>query len=55
GLIFLAAGKANALDDGIQKAAVILEKGKAFDTLERWVSAQNREPEKGLATLHALV
>ena len=55
GLIFLAAGKVDALEEGIQKAAVILENGKAFETLERWVSAQNRDPEKGLATLHALV
>lgn len=55
GLIFLAAGKADTLDQGIQQAVKLLESGKAFDTLESWVSAQNREPEKGLATLHALV
>lgn len=55
GLIFLAAGKVDDLDQGIQKAAVLLEKGRAFDTLENWVSAQNTDPEKGLAKLHALV
>jgi len=55
GLIFLAAGKADTLDQGIQQAAVLLESGKAFDTLENWVSSQNTDPEKGLAKLHALV
>jgi anthranilate phosphoribosyltransferase len=55
GLIFLAAGRADTLEQGIQQAVVLLESGKAFDTLQSWVSAQNRDPEKGLATLHALV
>jgi len=55
GLIFLAAGRADTLEQGIQQAVVLLESGKAFEALQRWVSAQNREPEKGLATLHALV
>lgn len=55
GLIFLAAGKADTLDQGIQQATVLLETGKAFDTLENWVSSQNAKPEKGLAKLHALV
>jgi len=55
GLIFLAAGKTDTLDQGIQQAAVLLEKGKAFGTLENWVASQNTEPEKGLSTLHALV
>ncbi len=55
GLIFLAAGKAKTLDQGVQDAAVLLESGKAFETLERWVQAQNSEPQQGLAKLHALV
>lgn len=55
GLIYLAAGKADTVEGGIQQAAVALESGKAFETLEGWVKAQNREPEKGLATLHSLV
>lgn len=55
GLIFLAAGKAADLDQGIQQACVLLESGKAFDTLENWVSAQNTDPENGLKKLHALV
>ncbi len=55
GLIFLAAGRVDNLDQGIQKAAVLLESGKAFDTLEKWVTAQNTDPEKGLAKLYSLV
>ncbi|WDP87563.1 MAG: anthranilate phosphoribosyltransferase [Desulfobacter sp.] len=55
GLIFWAAGKAPTLEQGIEQAAVLLEKGKAFETLENWVAAQNSDPEKGLSTLHALV
>ncbi|WDP92054.1 MAG: anthranilate phosphoribosyltransferase [Desulfobacter sp.] len=55
GLIFLAAGKAGDLDQGIQQAAVLLEKGNAFETLEKWVSAQNSNSEQGLARLHSLV
>ena len=55
GLIFLTAGKANDLAEGIQKACLILEKGKGFETLEKWVQAQNHDPDKGLATLHSLV
>jgi len=55
GLIFLAAGKTDSLDQGIQQATVLLENGKAFDTLESWVTAQNTDSEKGLAKLHALV
>ncbi|PIE61386.1 MAG: anthranilate phosphoribosyltransferase [Desulfobacterales bacterium] len=55
GLIFLATGKVGDLDQGIHQAAVLLESGKAFETLEDWVSAQNTDPKKGLTTLHALV
>jgi anthranilate phosphoribosyltransferase len=55
GLIFLAAGKATALDDGIEQAATLLEAGTAFEALERWVKAQNTDPEKGLSRLDSLV
>ncbi len=54
-LIFLAADKVDSLDQGMAKAKGLLESGRAFQTLENWVAAQNREPEKGLATLHALI
>jgi anthranilate phosphoribosyltransferase len=55
GLIFLAAGKADSVEQGIEMAAVQLESGKAFETLEAWVQSQNSHPEKGLETLHRLV
>lgn len=55
GLIFYAAGKAKDIEDGIGKAAYALESGNAFNTLEKWVSCQNTEPEKGLKILHSLV
>lgn len=55
GLIFLAAGRAVSLDDGIEQATGILEAGTAFQTLEKWVAAQNTDPEKGLKKLHRLV
>ena len=55
GLIHYAAGKVSSVEQGIEQAARALEKGKAFDTLEKWVAAQNTEPQKGLDTLHRLV
>ena len=55
GLIFLAAGKARDLEDGIEQSATLLETGRAFETLENWVKAQNTDPEKGLRKLHSLV
>ncbi len=55
GLIFLAADQVPTLDQGIEKAARLLEKGQAFETLEKWVASQNTDSEKGLKTLHSLV
>ena len=55
GLIFFASQKADTVEQGIELAAGILESGKAFETLQAWVKAQNTDPEKGLATLHRLV
>ena len=55
GLIFLAADRATTLEDGIEQAAGILESGKAFQTLEKWVEAQNTDPKTGLKKLHSLV
>jgi len=55
GLIFLAADRVTSLEEGIEQAAGILESGKAFQTLEKWVATQNKDPEKGLARLHSLV
>lgn len=55
GLIFLAAGKATGLDEGIELASGFLESNAAYNTLENWVQAQNTDPRKGLAKLHSLV
>ncbi len=55
GLIFLAAGKARDLEDGIGQSATLLETGRAFETLENWVRTQNTAPEQGLKKLHSLV
>lgn len=55
GLIFLAADRVTTLEQGIEQAAGLLENGTAFATLERWVTAQNTDPEKGLKTLHSLL
>jgi anthranilate phosphoribosyltransferase len=55
GLIFLAADKVPTLEQGIEKATNLLENGKAFSTLERWVIAQNTDSQKGLKTLHKLI
>lgn len=55
GLIFLAAGQVNDLEQGIETAAGLLESGRAFETLESWVTTQNTDPEKGRKTLHRLV
>jgi anthranilate phosphoribosyltransferase len=55
GLIFLAAGKVKDLESGIEQSATMLEKGRAFETLENWVKTQNRDSEKGLKKLYSLV
>jgi anthranilate phosphoribosyltransferase len=55
GLIFLASNKAATLEASIEIAAKLLENGAAFETLKKWVQAQNTNPEKGLKTLHKLL
>ncbi|MGD9210176.1 MAG: anthranilate phosphoribosyltransferase [Desulfobacteraceae bacterium] len=55
GLIFLAAAKANSIEQAIGMAADQLESGNAFSTLESWVRSQNNDPQKGIETLHRLV
>lgn len=54
GLIFLACGQVPSLEQGIEKAAGLLESGTAFQTLENWVKSQNSDPDKGLEKLHRL-
>jgi anthranilate phosphoribosyltransferase len=51
GLIFYTAGKAGTIQDGIEKAACMLNDGAAYLTLEKWVEAQNKDPESGMKRL----
>ncbi len=51
-LILKVAGKAEALETGMVMAAEAIDSGKAYATLEKWVTAQNRTPDEGLARLH---
>ncbi len=53
-LIYYVTGKVKTIEDGIGQATTALEKGLAFNVLENWVKAQNREPEAGLKRLEKL-
>lgn len=55
GLIFYAANQSNSIEDGVEKAYQMLESGKAFQTLEKWVVSQNSDPEGGLKKLEQLI
>lgn len=54
GLIYYVAGAAPDISSGVSMAARTIHSGMAFNTLEGWVAAQNRNPEKGLETLKRL-
>jgi anthranilate phosphoribosyltransferase len=54
GLIFYAAGKTDTIRDGIGTAASALSDGAAYQTLEKWVAAQNNDPEAGRRRLAGL-
>lgn len=53
-LILNVAGKAVSIEEGMAMAGKAIDDGQAFTTLKRWVAAQNRQPEAGLATLGQL-
>lgn len=53
-LILKVAGKADTIATGMEAAAVAIDSGNAWRTLEGWVTVQNREPEKGMACLRRL-
>lgn len=55
GLVFHVADKADSIGAGVKKASSLLGNGGAFDTLENWVIAQNRNPEEGRKRLENLV
>ncbi|MFW5989631.1 MAG: anthranilate phosphoribosyltransferase [Desulfosudaceae bacterium] len=50
-LIFYAARTVSTITAGVAAAAAILESGRAIETLTAWVSAQNRDPARGLRQL----
>ena len=54
GLIFWIASKADSIRLGIEKAASALHSGTAYNTLQKWVRAQNKDPETGLKRLESL-
>jgi len=55
GLLFYLKDIADTIRGGVERAEQILESGKVIDTLQQWVSAQNREPEAGLKQLKELI
>lgn len=54
GLIFYVQKTVPTIKDGVEMARELLLSGKAFETLEQWVSVQNRDVDAGLAKLEAL-
>lgn len=53
-LILNLAGKTASIEAGMTMAGKSIDDGHAFATLKRWVTAQNRRPEAGRATLEQL-
>lgn len=53
-LILNVAGKVDSIPEGLAMAAVAIDKGDAYATLENWVATQNRQPADGLARLRQL-
>ena len=51
GLIYYISGIADDIPSGVLQARQSIENGMAYDTLENWVSTQNRNPQKGMETL----
>jgi anthranilate phosphoribosyltransferase len=54
GLLFYVTGKTATIGDGVQRAGEVIADRSAYQLLERWVIAQNRTPEQGLARLRSL-
>jgi anthranilate phosphoribosyltransferase len=54
GLIFYVQSAAPSIKDGVEMARDLLLSGKALETLEQWVSVQNRDTDAGRAKLEAL-
>jgi len=54
GLLFYVTDKTETIAGGIKQAAASLSDGSAYETLEKWVAAQNRKPQLGLERLRSL-
>jgi anthranilate phosphoribosyltransferase len=54
GLIFYVQNEVSTIKDGVAMARDLLLSGKALETLEQWVSVQNRDADAGRAKLEAL-
>jgi len=54
GLIFYVQNEVPTIKDGVEMAKDLLLSGKALETLEQWVSVQNRDTDAGRAKLEAL-
>jgi anthranilate phosphoribosyltransferase len=55
GLLFYLKDMAETIRGGVKKAEEVLESGKVMDTLQQWVSTQNRTPDAGLKRLKGLI
>lgn len=55
GIIFYVAGRAKNIEEGILRASETLRSGAPLEALQKWVGAQNRNPEQGLKILERLV
>ncbi len=53
--ILLVAGVVETLQEGVVKAAELLNSGAALETLRAWVTAQNRDAAKGIAQFESLL
>jgi thymidine phosphorylase len=54
-LVFKVAGKTDTISAGMERAVEAIDSGKAWNTLQSWVAARNRQPEKGLDKLRRLI
>lgn len=55
GFLFELTGKASSIREGVAMAEQCMVNGGPVEVLTRWVAVQNRDPEKGLATLNKLL
>jgi len=54
GLIFYMTEISGTIKEGVKLASEILESGEAVKSLQKWIAAQNRTPEKGINSFKKL-